>query len=100
MSIGIGFETLRGAGTSWRAGSVYFADLLYALRTTYSADVRLLLVEALHGTPVPEALEPLADRVIVYPHLKRFTATWASNHAQQRFLKRPLLPDRILKQQG
>ncbi len=100
MTITIGFETLRGAGTSWRAGSVYFADLLRALRATYSNRIRLLLVDAHHGTPTPQELVPLTDGVIAYPHLKRGSVTWALNHAQHRLFQRALLPDRVLKQQG
>src|SRR5262245_5874233 len=87
MSLGIGLETLRGAGNSWRAGSVYYADLLYALRASFPNEVRLLLVEALHGTPVPDELVPLADDIVAYPHLKRHSPTWAINHAQNRLLK-------------
>lgn len=97
---GIGFETLRGAGTAWRAGAVYFADQLYALRATYGSAVRLLLVEAMHGTPIPQELVPLADGVVSYPHLKRLTSTWAINHAQRRLMNRDLLPDRVLKSKG
>lgn len=100
MTIGIGFETLRGSGTNWRAGAVYFSDLLHALRTTFPNELRLWLVEALHGTPVPDELKPLAEGVVAYPALHRMSVTWALNHARHRFLHQELLPDRVLKQQG
>lgn len=97
---GIGFETLRGAGLSWRAGAIYFADMMWALRLTYGSALRLLLVEALHGTPIPDELKPMADGVVSYPHLRRMTIRWALNHAQKRLFKRDLLPDRVLKSKG
>lgn len=96
----IGLETLRGAGDSWRAGSIYYADLLHALRATYADNVRMLLVEALHGTRVPNELKPLGDGLVAYPELKRYTATWVMNHAMHRLLNHPVLPDRVLKQHG
>ena len=99
-ALGIGFETLRGAGASWRAGSVYYADILAALRAHYADSVRLLLVEAQHGTPVPDELKPLAENVIGYPTLRRFRPTWAIEHARHRLFKHDLLPDRVLKEKG
>lgn len=100
MTTGIGFETLRGSGTNWRAGAVYFSDLLHALRATFPKELRLWLVEPLHGTPIPDELKPLADGVITYPTLHRMSVRWAFNHARHRILKQDLLPDRVLKRQG
>lgn len=100
MTMGIGFETLRGSGAHWRAGAVYHSDLLHALRLAYGDRVRLLLVEAQHGTPIPDEVKSLGDAVISYPTLKRFSSTWAINHARHQALGQDLLPDRILKQQG
>lgn len=100
MSIGIGFETLRGSGASWRGGSIHFANWMHALRANPEPGMRLLLVEATHGTPVPDDLIPLADGVVAYPHLARFSAAWALNHARNRLLKKELLPDHVLRANG
>lgn len=100
MTKGIGFETMRGAGNSWRGGVVLIANWLHTLRAHHRADTRLLLVEALHGTPVPSELIPLADGVVTYPHLRRFRPAWVWNHAQRRLLNKQLLPDKVLREQG
>lgn len=100
MTIGIGFETLRGSGPQWRAGAVYHSDMLHALRIAYGQQVRLLLVEAQHGTPIPDELKALGDGIVSYPSLKRYSPTWALDHARRRVLGGQLLPDRALRQQG
>ena len=100
MSIGIGFEIMRGSGATWRGGAIHFANWMHALRLTFPHDARLYLVEALHGTPPPEELLPLVERVVSYPTLKRFSAQWVLNHAQRRLFKTDLQPDRVLRAQG
>lgn len=100
MTIGIGFETLRGSGPQWRAGAVYHSDILHALRFAYGDQVRLLLVEAQHGTPIPDQVKALGDGVVSYPALERYSPTWALDHARHRLLRGELLPDRALRQQG
>lgn len=100
MTIGIGFETLRGSGTQWRAGAVYYSDLLHALRLTYGERVRLLLVNAQHGTPIPDEIQSLGDGIVSYPTVKRYSSDWAIQHARRRLVGGDFLPDRALKAQG
>jgi glycosyltransferase involved in cell wall biosynthesis len=100
MTLGLGVEIMRGSGASWRGGSVLFGDLMRALRETYPTDLRVLLVQPADGTPFPADMVPLSDATVSYPRLKRWTGTWAWNHARQRLARTDLLPDRMLKQMG
>lgn len=100
MSIGIGFEVMRGSGASWQGGAIHFANWMHALHINLNEETRLLLVQAVHGTPPPPELVPLAQGVVMYPTLKRLSANWAFNHVRRKVFKSALLPDRVLREQG
>jgi len=84
------------AHSGWTAGTVYLKTLLQALKSTNSRDLRIGLIEREDEILSAADLRDLADEVIFYPTIDRWTRAWAVHSLGTRLLQRDFVNDHLL----
>ena len=85
------------AHSGWTAGAVYLKTLLLALKSTNSSDLRISIIGRNGDISSHPDLRDLAEEIIPYPTIDKWTRAWVVHSLGTRLLQRDFVNDHLLR---